>query len=95
DLREVDLQENEVEDLRGQWLSCFPDSCTSLVTLNFTCLKGEVNSGDPERLVARCPNLRSLRHWAMHVNSVVADVILIFAGIICFCNWYGNEGETL
>ncbi|MCL7034526.1 hypothetical protein MKW94_002512 [Papaver nudicaule] len=61
DLRELDLQENEVEDLRGQWLSCFPDSCTTLVTLNFACLKGEVNSGDLERLVARCPNLRSLR----------------------------------
>ncbi|MCL7032314.1 hypothetical protein MKW94_023403, partial [Papaver nudicaule] len=60
-LRELDLQENDVEDRRGQWLSCFPDSCTSLVTLNFACLKGEVNSGALERLVARCPNLRSLR----------------------------------
>ncbi|KAI3958656.1 hypothetical protein MKW98_030321 [Papaver atlanticum] len=60
-LRELDLQENEVEDRRGQWLSCFPDSCTSLVSLNFACLKGEVNSGALERLVARCSNLRSLR----------------------------------
>ncbi|OVA17400.1 F-box domain [Macleaya cordata] len=60
-LRELDLQENEVEDRRGQWLSCFPDSCTSLISLNFACLKGEVNLGALERLVARCPNLRSLR----------------------------------
>ncbi|CDP16729.1 unnamed protein product [Coffea canephora] len=60
-LRELDLQENEVEDRRGQWLSCFPDSCTSLVSLNFACLKGEVNLAALERLVARCPNLRSLR----------------------------------
>lgn len=60
-LRELDLQENEVEDRRGQWLSCFPDSCTSLVSLNFACLKGEVNLAALERLVARCRNLRSLR----------------------------------
>ncbi|KAK6912922.1 Transport inhibitor response 1 domain, partial [Dillenia turbinata] len=60
-LRELDLQENEVEDRRGQWLGCFPDSCTSLVSLNFACLKGEVNLAALERLVARCPNLQSLR----------------------------------
>ncbi|KAJ0988757.1 hypothetical protein J5N97_007113 [Dioscorea zingiberensis] len=60
-LRELDLQENEVEDRGSQWLSCFPDSCTSLVSLNFACLKGEVNAGALERLVARCPNLKSLR----------------------------------
>ncbi|KAL6953202.1 Protein AUXIN SIGNALING F-BOX 3 [Sarracenia purpurea var. burkii] len=60
-LRELDLQENEVEDHRGQWLSCFPDSCTSLVSLNFACLKGEVNLAALERLVARCHNLRSLK----------------------------------
>ncbi|KAF8378053.1 hypothetical protein HHK36_029387 [Tetracentron sinense] len=60
-LRELDLQENEVEDHRGQWLSCFPDTCTSLVSLNFACLKGEVNLAALERLVARCPNLKSLR----------------------------------
>ena len=55
------MQENEVEDRKGQWLSCFPDSCTSLVSLNFACLKGEVNLTALERLVARCPNLKSLR----------------------------------
>ncbi|KAF6137992.1 hypothetical protein GIB67_041865 [Kingdonia uniflora] len=60
-LRELDLQENEVEDRRGQWLSCFPETCTSLVSLNFACLKGEVSAGALERLVARSPNLKSLR----------------------------------
>ncbi|GAB4847360.1 Protein AUXIN SIGNALING F-BOX 3 [Ancistrocladus abbreviatus] len=60
-LRELDLQENEVDDRRGHWLSCFPESCTSLVSLNFACLKGEVNLPALERLVARNPNLRSLR----------------------------------
>ncbi|RDX82763.1 Protein AUXIN SIGNALING F-BOX 3 [Mucuna pruriens] len=60
-LRELDLQENEVEDLKGQWLSCFPDSCTSLVSMNFACLKGEVSLGALERLVARSPNLKSLK----------------------------------
>uniref|UniRef100_A0A0D9W4C2 F-box domain-containing protein n=1 Tax=Leersia perrieri TaxID=77586 RepID=A0A0D9W4C2_9ORYZ len=60
-LRELDLQENEVEDRGPRWLSCFPDSCTSLVSLNFACIKGEVNAGSLERLVSRSPNLRSLR----------------------------------
>lgn len=60
-LRELDLQENEVEDHRGQWLSCFPESCTSLVSLNFACLRGEVNLSALERLVARCRNLSSLK----------------------------------
>ncbi|XP_072951186.1 transport inhibitor response 1-like protein Os04g0395600 [Typha angustifolia] len=60
-LKELDLQENEMEDRGPQWLSCFPDSCTSLISLNFACLKGEVNAGALERLVSRCPNLRSLR----------------------------------
>ncbi|CAH9112759.1 unnamed protein product [Cuscuta europaea] len=60
-LRELDLQENDVEDHRGQWLSCFPESSTSLVSLNFACLKGEVNLAALERLVGRCKNLRSLR----------------------------------
>ncbi|GAB4848640.1 Protein AUXIN SIGNALING F-BOX 3 [Ancistrocladus abbreviatus] len=60
-LQELDLQENEIDDRRGHWLSCFPESCTSLVSLNFACLKGEVNLPALERLVARNPNLRSLR----------------------------------
>ncbi|OAY67005.1 transport inhibitor response 1-like protein Os04g0395600 [Ananas comosus] len=60
-LRELDLQENEVEDRGPQWLSCFPDSCTSLISLNFACLKGEVNPATLERLVARCPNLQTIR----------------------------------
>ncbi|KAE8710066.1 Protein AUXIN SIGNALING F-BOX 3 [Hibiscus syriacus] len=60
-LKELDLQENEVEDHRGHWLSCFPESCTSLASLNFACLKGEINLASLERLVARSPNLKSLR----------------------------------
>ncbi|THU50480.1 hypothetical protein C4D60_Mb06t20670 [Musa balbisiana] len=70
-LRELDLQENEVEDHGRQWLSCFPDSCTSLESLNFACLKGEVNAGALERLVARCVNLRSLKlNRAISVESL-------------------------
>ncbi|XP_054802437.1 protein AUXIN SIGNALING F-BOX 2 [Prosopis cineraria] len=60
-LRDLDLQENEIDDHRGQWLNCFPDSCTSLVSLNIACLKGDINLGALERLVARSPNLKSLK----------------------------------
>ncbi|XP_047980431.1 protein TRANSPORT INHIBITOR RESPONSE 1-like isoform X2 [Salvia hispanica] len=60
-LRELDLRESEVEDLSGHWLSHFPDSCTSLVSLNMSCLGSEVSFSALERLVARSPNLRTLR----------------------------------
>ncbi|KAF8006585.1 hypothetical protein BT93_K0784 [Corymbia citriodora subsp. variegata] len=60
-LRELDLRESEVEDMSGHWLSHFPDSYTSLVSLNISCLGSEVSFSALERLVGRCPNLRSLR----------------------------------
>ncbi|MCD9645454.1 GPI-anchored mannoprotein [Datura stramonium] len=60
-LRELDLGESEVEDLSGHWLSHFPDSCTSLVSLNIACLASEVSFSALERLVARSPHLRTLR----------------------------------
>lgn len=60
-LRELDLQENEIEDCSIHWLSLFPESFTSLVTLNFSCLEGDVNITILERLVARCCNLKTLK----------------------------------
>ncbi|KAK6937440.1 COI1, F-box [Dillenia turbinata] len=63
-LRELDLRESDVEDLGGNWLSCFPESCTSLVSLNISCLGSEWslrNLSALERLVGRSPNLRRLR----------------------------------
>uniref|UniRef100_A0A2P2MA10 Protein TRANSPORT INHIBITOR RESPONSE 1 n=1 Tax=Rhizophora mucronata TaxID=61149 RepID=A0A2P2MA10_RHIMU len=60
-LRELDLQESEVEDSSGHWLSHFPDCFTSLVSLNISCLGSEMSFAALERLVSRCPNLRTLR----------------------------------
>ncbi|KAL2507678.1 Protein TRANSPORT INHIBITOR RESPONSE 1 [Forsythia ovata] len=60
-LRELDLRESEVEDLSGHWLSHFPDNFTSLVSLNMSCLGSEVSFSALERLVSRCPNLKTLR----------------------------------
>ncbi|CAK8572841.1 unnamed protein product [Lathyrus sativus] len=59
-LRELDLRESEVEDISGHWLSHFPDSYTSLVSLNISCLANEVNFPALERLVSRCTNLQTL-----------------------------------
>lgn len=50
-----------MDDLSGHWLSHFPDTYTSLVSLNIACLVSEVSFSALERLVGRCPNLRSLR----------------------------------
>lgn len=50
-----------MEDVSGHWLSHFPDNCTSLVSLNMSCLGYEVSYSALERLVARSPNLRTLR----------------------------------
>ncbi|XP_050237203.1 protein TRANSPORT INHIBITOR RESPONSE 1-like [Mercurialis annua] len=60
-LRELDLRESEVDDPSGHWLSHFPDSFTSLVSLNISCLASEVSYSSLERLVGRCPNLMTLR----------------------------------
>ncbi|KAF6982640.1 hypothetical protein CFC21_001007 [Triticum aestivum] len=60
-LRELDLQENYIEDCSSHWLSYFPESFTSLETLNFSCLEGEVNFAVLERLVSRCRNLKTLK----------------------------------
>ncbi|KAL8552981.1 hypothetical protein ACS0TY_001595 [Phlomoides rotata] len=60
-LKELDLRESEVEDLSGHWLSHFPCNSTSLVSLNISCLDSEVSFSALERLVARSPNLRTLR----------------------------------
>lgn len=60
-LQVLELQECEVDDTGGYWLSCFPDSFTSLVSLNFACTSSEVDSEALEKLVARCPSLKSLK----------------------------------
>ncbi|KAJ0976178.1 hypothetical protein J5N97_018143 [Dioscorea zingiberensis] len=60
-LRVLDLQENEVNDKCGNWLSHFPESFTSLVSLNFACLDGEVKLSVLERLISRCTSLKCLR----------------------------------
>ncbi|XP_071738297.1 protein TRANSPORT INHIBITOR RESPONSE 1-like [Rutidosis leptorrhynchoides] len=60
-LRVLDLQECEVEDLSQYWITHFPDSFTSLECLNISCLNSEVSFSSLERLVARSPNLKTLR----------------------------------
>ncbi|XP_013604619.1 PREDICTED: protein TRANSPORT INHIBITOR RESPONSE 1-like [Brassica oleracea var. oleracea] len=60
-LKELDLRESDVDDVSGHWLSHFPDSYTSLVSLNISCLVSEVSFSALERLVCRSPNLKSLK----------------------------------
>ncbi|KAK7396843.1 hypothetical protein VNO78_18004 [Psophocarpus tetragonolobus] len=70
-LRELDLQESEVDDLSGHWLSHFPDSYTSLVSLNISCLGSEVSLSALERLLGRCPNMQTLRlNRAVHLDRL-------------------------
>ncbi|CAN8247948.1 unnamed protein product [Cochlearia groenlandica] len=60
-LRVLDLRECIVDDLGGDWLSYFPKTSTSLVSLDFSCLDSEVKLSDLESLVSRSPNLKSLK----------------------------------
>ncbi|KAM7276745.1 hypothetical protein ACFE04_018611 [Oxalis oulophora] len=72
-LKELDLHESEVDDLSGHWLSDFPDACTSLVSLNISCLSSEVSFSSLERLVARSPNLKTLRvNRAIPIDRLVS-----------------------
>lgn len=60
-LTELDLRDCEADDVTGHWLSHFPDSFTSLESLDISSLSSEVSFSALERLVARSPNLRKLR----------------------------------
>ena len=55
------MRESDVDDVSGHWLSHFPDTYTSLVSLNISCLSSEVSFSALERLVTRCPSLKSLK----------------------------------
>lgn len=50
-----------MDDVSGNWLSQFPDSYTSLESLSITSLSSEIRVSALERLVVRCPNLKTLR----------------------------------
>ncbi|CAI8618112.1 unnamed protein product [Vicia faba] len=60
-LTELDIQENGIEDKSGNWLSCFPESFTSLEVLNFANLTSEVNIDALEKLVGRSKSLKTLK----------------------------------
>jgi transport inhibitor response 1 len=63
-LAELELQENDIEFRSGEWLTGFPETYTSLVSLNFATVRSHVNYVDfvgLERLVARCPLLKKLK----------------------------------
>ncbi|KAK8967699.1 Protein TRANSPORT INHIBITOR RESPONSE 1 [Platanthera guangdongensis] len=60
-LRELDLLENDIEDNGIHWLSHFPESFTSLTSLNISSLDGEINFSVLERLVISCSKLKTLR----------------------------------
>lgn len=60
-LQILELQECEVDETGGDWLSNFPDSFTSLVSLNFACTCSKVDFKALEKLIARCSSLKSLK----------------------------------
>eukprot|EP00249_Psilotum_nudum_P019266 c27171_g2_i3 orf=738-2528(-) len=60
-LTQLDLTENAVIDESGTWLSNFPETCTSLVSLNFENLQSEVEFEALEKLVSRSKALRTLK----------------------------------
>lgn len=70
-LEQFEVERCAVTDTTGQWLSSFPETLTSLKSLNISCIKGVVNPTDLERLVARSPNLTSLS-----VNKTVSASIM-------------------
>ncbi|KAI3696416.1 hypothetical protein L1987_79430 [Smallanthus sonchifolius] len=59
-LEQFEVERSAVTDHTGEWLRCFPETLSSLVSLNISCIKGAVNPTDLARLVARCPNFTTL-----------------------------------
>ena len=60
-MTELDIQENGVADVGGDWLSFFPENLTSLEVLNFANLGNEVSFDVLESLVSRSKSLRVLK----------------------------------
>lgn len=60
-LKVLDLIEDEVVDDEEDWISCFPETGTSLESLIFDCVDYPINFEALERLVARSPSLKKLR----------------------------------
>lgn len=60
-LRVLDLTEDEVTDDEVDWISCFPESGTCLVSLIFDCVECPINFDALEKLVARSPSLSKLK----------------------------------
>lgn len=60
-LTELDIQENDIDDVSGDWLSCFPEDFASLEVLNFSSLNTDVSFDVLEDLVCRCKSLRVLK----------------------------------
>ncbi|KAL4338787.1 hypothetical protein AHAS_Ahas12G0245100 [Arachis hypogaea] len=60
-LTELDIQENVIDDKNDNWLTCFPESFTSLEVLNFSILHNDVNFDALEKLVTRCKSLKTLK----------------------------------
>ncbi|XP_051128865.1 protein TRANSPORT INHIBITOR RESPONSE 1-like [Andrographis paniculata] len=60
-LTELDIQESISFDIGGGWLSCFPETLTSLEVLNFSSVNSAVNFEDLESLISRCKSLRVLK----------------------------------
>lgn len=60
-LAELELEENYIDVRVGDWLRSFPETHTSLVSLNFATVKSEVDYVALERLVARSRSLKKLK----------------------------------
>ncbi|KAL8224499.1 hypothetical protein R6Q57_019974 [Mikania cordata] len=59
-LEQLEVERCGVTDDTGQWLRSFPDTLSSLVSLNISCIRGQVNPTYVSQLVARCPNFTTL-----------------------------------
>ncbi|ERN02920.1 hypothetical protein AMTRI_Chr04g187230 [Amborella trichopoda] len=59
-LRGLELIEDDVVDDGVDWLACFPETTTSLVSLCFDCVECAVNFDALESLVARSRSLKKL-----------------------------------
>ncbi|KAL2623678.1 hypothetical protein R1flu_003883 [Riccia fluitans] len=60
-LSRLDLEENDLDLRGGEWLSAFPETHTSLVSLNFATVDSPIDMKALERLVERSKGLKSLK----------------------------------
>lgn len=75
-LEQFEVEKCDVTDNSGHWLRSFPETLTSLTSLNISCIRGAIDATDLSRLVTRCPNLTTLSLNKTVSANIISQILI-------------------